>query len=170
MPTLPLLRSWRILRNGRPTTMPRLRRWGNVAERRRKLAGYEVAGNLSMLFVRPERTTDSAVPPGRFLLRRRPDTPCLANFRLSLWDEASPPPALPKTRRTFPLLFPIRRVCAGHPPLKIKKPGVFSPGCAGKSGLLLCGNRRRFSKAPRKSIIDWRPLTAILSRRKRRTN
>jgi hypothetical protein len=30
-----------------------------------KLASYEVAGNTPDKFTRPERTTDSAVPPGR---------------------------------------------------------------------------------------------------------
>jgi len=36
-----------------------------VAKRRRKLASYEVAGDASAMFVRPERTMDSAVLSGR---------------------------------------------------------------------------------------------------------
>jgi hypothetical protein len=39
------------------------------------------------MFIRPERTLDSAVPSGRIPLGEAPDTLCLANFRLSLWDD-----------------------------------------------------------------------------------
>jgi hypothetical protein len=41
--------------------------FARVAQRSdgRKLASYEVAGNTPDKFNRPERTTDSAVPPGR---------------------------------------------------------------------------------------------------------
>jgi hypothetical protein len=68
-----------------------------VAKRRRKLASYEVAGNriqriasrkgrwkcsneiAAECFRRPFRTD--------YLSIAIPDTPCLANFRLSRWDE-----------------------------------------------------------------------------------
>ena len=54
-----------------------------------KLASYEVAGRASRKFARPERTMDSAVLSGRISLGQEPDTLCLANFRLSRWDEKS---------------------------------------------------------------------------------
>ncbi len=71
------------------TKMPRRRRWGReVAERRRKLASYEVAGNAFARFARPERTMDFRRPFWTdFVLGGEPDTLCLANFRLSRWDE-----------------------------------------------------------------------------------
>ena len=37
---------------------------------------------------------DSTVPSGRIPWGEAPDTRCLANFRLSLWDEKCPPAAL----------------------------------------------------------------------------
>ena len=50
-----------------------------------KLASYEVAGIVSGKFICPERTMDSAVPCGtNFGSDCEPNTPCLANFRLSL--------------------------------------------------------------------------------------
>jgi hypothetical protein len=58
-----------------------------------KLASYEVAGgggaNVSVPDGTVERVEISGVPSGRNeLLDALPDTPCLANFRLSLRDEA----------------------------------------------------------------------------------
>jgi hypothetical protein len=71
------------------TNMPRRRRWGReVAERRWKLASYGVAGNAPAIFMRPERTMDFRRPFWTdFVLDGEPDTLCLANFRLSRWDE-----------------------------------------------------------------------------------
>lgn len=59
----------------------------------RKLASYEVAGgggaNVSVPDGTMERAEISSVPSGRNeLWHALPDTPCLANFRLSLQDEA----------------------------------------------------------------------------------
>jgi hypothetical protein len=59
-----------------------------VAERRRKLASYEVAGSAPAIFMRPERTMDFRRPFWTdFVLDGEPDTLCLANFRLARWNE-----------------------------------------------------------------------------------
>jgi len=55
-----------------------------VATRRWKLASYEVAGNVSDKFVRPERTMDSAVPSGRISF-------CDVNQTLRVWLISSCP-------------------------------------------------------------------------------
>jgi hypothetical protein len=39
--------------------------FAGVAQRQQEINSYEVAGNTPDKFTRPERTTDSAVPPGR---------------------------------------------------------------------------------------------------------
>jgi hypothetical protein len=53
-----------------------------------KLASYEVAGDAFARFVRAERTMDFRRPFWTdFVLDGEPDTLCLANFRLSIWDE-----------------------------------------------------------------------------------
>jgi hypothetical protein len=63
-----------------------------VAERRRKLASYEVAGLDEANGSRPERTMEDCPHPPSFqdgfLFGLFPATMWLANFRLSLWDEA----------------------------------------------------------------------------------
>jgi hypothetical protein len=42
-----------------------------VAQRRRKLASYEVAGNAPNQFMRPERTPDFHRPAGTFFILER---------------------------------------------------------------------------------------------------
>jgi|SRR5665213_3749223 len=60
------------------TNMPRRRRWGRqVAKRRRKLAGYEVAGDTRVWLVCPERTMDFRRPAGTGLVGRADQTPCV---------------------------------------------------------------------------------------------
>ena len=73
------------------------------AERHWKLASYEVAGAIPQNVLCPGGTMacraeaqrrrkmpdDSTVPSGRIFVCNQPDTPCLANFRLSLRDDAS---------------------------------------------------------------------------------
>ena len=54
------------------TRIPRIFTDWIVAERRRKLASYEVAGRATSKFIRPERTMDSAVLSGRILFRFYP--------------------------------------------------------------------------------------------------
>jgi hypothetical protein len=52
-------------------------RIGEVAERRWKLASYEVAGNVFAMFVRPEWTMDSAVHSGRISFGALNQTLCV---------------------------------------------------------------------------------------------
>jgi len=52
-------------------------RFGGRSATRWKLASYEVAGHAFVMLVRPERTRDSTVPPGRILFWTRNQTRCV---------------------------------------------------------------------------------------------
>ena len=93
---------------------------GSVAERRRKLASYVVAGswNDEQRIIRPGGTggNDRRIPlslPDTIPLRESPDTLCLANFQLSRWDErdarpfATQPPWRRETEKLLCITVPL---------------------------------------------------------------